>query len=174
MDAGLLLIRLAVGLSVAAHGAQKLFGVFGGQGLGGTAQFLDSLRFRPGRPHAWVLALAEFAGGLLLALGWLTPLGAAAVLGVMIAATVAVHAPKGFFVSQGGVEHPLVIGAAAAALAFTGPGDVSVDAALGWALHGTGWGLAAVTAGLLAAAAVLGLRSREVRLRWRSRRTAQV
>lgn len=86
-----------------------------------------------------------------------------AVLGVMLAATVAVHAPKGFFVAPGGVEHPLRIGAAAAGLALTGPGHVSVDAALGWALQGTGWGLAAVTAGLLAAAAVLGPRLRALR-----------
>jgi putative oxidoreductase len=173
MEAGLLLVRLAVGLTVAAHGAQKLFGVFGGHGLGGTAQFLDSLRFRPGRAHAWLLALAEFGGGLLLALGWLTPLGAAAVLGVMVAAIVAVHASKGFFVAQGGVEHPLVIGAAAAGLAFTGPGRVSVDAALGWALQGTDWGLAAVAAGVLAAVAVLGLRSRETWLSWRTAQAAR-
>ena len=173
MEAGLLLLRLALGLSVAAHGAQKLFAVFGGHGLAGTAQFLDALRFRPGRAHAWLLALAEFGGGLLLALGWLTPLGAAAVLGVMVAAIVAVHASKGFFVSQGGVEHPLLIGAVAAGLALTGPGDLSVDAALGWALHGTDWGLAAVAAGVLAAAAVLGLRSREGWLRWRTAQPAR-
>lgn len=75
MQVGLLLVRLAVGLTVAAQGAQRLFGVFAGHGLAGTAEFLDSLRFRPGRAHAWALALAESGGGLLLALGWLTPLG---------------------------------------------------------------------------------------------------
>lgn len=167
MEFGLLLVRLVVGLTIAAYGAQKLFGVFGGPGLRGTEDFLDSLGFRPDRFHAWGLGVAEFGGGLLLALGWLTPLGAAAVLGVMVAAILTVHASKGFFVSDGGVEHPLLVGAVAAGLAFTGPGELSVDSALGWALHGAEWGLVAVAAGILAAAAVLVARSRETGARWR-------
>src|SRR5207244_8770188 len=90
MSAGILLLRLAVGPTVAAHGAQKLFGAFGGHGLEGTAQFLESLGFRPGRLHAWALGAGELVGGIMLATGLLTPLGAAAVIGVMAVAALVV------------------------------------------------------------------------------------
>ena len=169
MDFGLLLLRLVVGLALAAHGAQKLFGAFGGPGLSGTTQLVDSLRFRPARVHAWLLAVGEFVGGLLLALGLLTPLAAAIVLGVMVAAILAVHARKGFFVSKGGIEFPLVVGAAAAALGFTGPGAVSIDGWAGWHLATTGWGIAALVAGIVVAAILVGAR----RLPWWSGRGLQ-
>src|SRR6185503_21161383 len=87
MSVGLLMLRLVVGLSLAAHGAQKLFGWFGGYGLTGTGQFLEQLGFRPGRLHAAQAGLAEFLGGLFLAAGFLTPLATAAVLAVMLVAT---------------------------------------------------------------------------------------
>lgn len=168
MDFGLLLLRLAIGLTMAAHGAQKLFGVFGGHGLAGTAGFLESLGFRPGRPHAWAVGLAELAGGLLLALGWLTPLGAAAVIAVMVGAIAAVHAAKGFFITDGGIEYALLLAVVAAALAFIGPGDVSLDAALGWTLAGAAWGLGAVGTGSLVAGVVLAARRRRAWSGWRA------
>ena len=84
MDIGFLLLRLTVGLTLAAHGSQKLFGWFGGYGLDGTGQFFEALGFRPGRRHALMAGLVEFGGGLLLALGFLTALGALLVASVML------------------------------------------------------------------------------------------
>jgi putative oxidoreductase len=101
MDIGLLILRLVAGLTLAAHGAQKLFGWFGGYGLAGTGGFFQSLGFRPGKLHAVAAGLAEFSGGLLLALGLLTPLGALLVLAVMLTAMVSVHGSKGFFMTAG-------------------------------------------------------------------------
>lgn len=169
MEVGLLLLRLAVGVIIAAHGAQKLFGAFRGHGLAGTAGFLESLGFRPAHPHAWAVAVAvaEFGGGLLLALGWLTPIGAGAVIAVMVGAIAAVHVAKGFFVTNGGMEYPLVIAAAVTALAFTGPGQLSVDAALGWSLAGASWALGATAAGAMVAWAVLAARHRSAWRAWR-------
>ena len=163
MDIGLLLIRLGAGLAIAAHGAQKLFGAFGGPGLKGTASFVESLGFRPGRAHAWALGVAELAGGLLLAAGFLTPFGAMAMIAVMLTAILAVHAEKGFFATDGGYEHPLLLAVAAAGLAFTGPGEYALDTALDWSLSGTAWGWAAVVVGALTSAAVLV--ARELRRR---------
>src|SRR2546429_9569862 len=105
MSAGILLLRLAVGLTVAAHGAQKLFGAFGGHGLEGTAQFLESLGFRPGRLHAWALGAAELVGGIMLAPGLLPPLAAAAV-GVMAGAAPALHRPRGLSAANRGDAVP--------------------------------------------------------------------
>ena len=131
MDAGLLLARLVVGLLMAAHGSQKLFGWFGGYGLAGTGGFFESLGFRPGRLFAAAAGLTETAGGLLLALGLLGPLGPAMIISVMVVAIAAVHWQHGVFAQNGGIEVPLLYGAAAAALALTGPGLYSLDAAFG-------------------------------------------
>ncbi len=155
MDLGLLLLRLVVGLTMAAHGAQKLFGWFVGSGIARTAGALESMGFRPGRLHAVISSLAEFGGGVLLALGFLTPLGAAAILGAMIVAIVSVHWPKGFFSGNGGYEYNLLLIASAIALAFTGPGSLSLDNALRLFLSGNGWGFAAVIVGVLGAGVVL-------------------
>jgi putative oxidoreductase len=95
MSVGLLILHLVVGLSLAAHGAQKLFGWFGGYGLAGTGQFLEQLGFRPGRVRAAQAGLAEVVGGLFLAAGFLTPAAAAAVVAVMLVAAVSVHIEKG-------------------------------------------------------------------------------
>ena len=149
MNIGLLLLRLAVGLTLAAHGTQKLFGWFGGHGPTGTGQFLEMLGFRPGRRHALVAGWAEFGGGLLLALGFLTPLGSAAAVSVMLVAVVSVHMQKGFFLQNGGYEYNLLIAVAALTLAFAGPGSLSVDALLIYGDAGTYWGLAALLAALL-------------------------
>src|SRR4051794_17755468 len=109
MNIALLLIRIAVGGTVAVHGAQKLFGWFGGHGMAGTAGFLESLRFHPGRTFGWLLGGTELFGGLALALGWLTPLAGAGVAGVMLTAVAVVHWDKGFFNMNGGYEFPLVL-----------------------------------------------------------------
>ncbi len=155
MDLGLLILRVVLGFTVAAHGAQKLFGWFGGYGLAGTGGFLESLGFRPGKVHAFVAGLFEFGGGLLLALGLATPVGAALVIAVMVVAVATVHLSKGFWVSNGGFEYNLVIAAAALALAFAGPGQYSLEGAEGMVLSGLAPGIAALLGGLLLAAGAL-------------------
>lgn len=167
MDIALLLIRLAVGVTVAAHGAQKLFGWFHGHGLRGTAGFLESLGFRPGMPYAWLLGSTELAAGLALAGGFLTPVAAAGVAGVILAAVAVVHWEKGFFAMDGGYEFPLVLAVAAAAMAFSGAGRWSADHALNWSLAGEGWGAAAAVVAVLACAAVTATRGIRVHRRGR-------
>src|SRR5688572_19050958 len=109
MEIGLLLIRLVIGGTIAAHGAQKLFGWFGGYGIAGTGGWLESMGFRPGKLQAAVSGLSEFGGGLLLATGLLTPLGAAAIAGVMLVAIGSVHIANGFFNGAGGYEFNAVL-----------------------------------------------------------------
>ena len=148
MEIGLLVLRSIVGLTLAAHGAQKLFGWFGGHGLDGTGGFMESLGFKPGRRHAFLAGLAETGAGLLLAVGLLTPFAAAAIIAVMLVAVVTVHSKAGFFSTGGGYEYNLVLAGAALALAFTGPGALSLDAALGLQQSGAIWGAGALIAGL--------------------------
>ena len=157
MEIGLLILRLVVGLTVAAHGVQKLFGWFGGYSLAGTGGFFEKLGFRPGKVHAFLAGAGEAGGGLLLALGLLTPLGATAVIVVMLVASVSVHS-KAFFASNGGFEYTLALAAAALALAFTGPGNLSLDAALGLQLAGGGWGAGALVVGIAGGLAALASR----------------
>lgn len=130
-SAGLLIARLVLGLLMAAHGAQKLFGWFGGHGLAGTGGFLESLGFRPGRLFATAAALTELGSGLLVALGFLGPLGSALMISVMIVAAGSVHWKNGVFATSNGIELPLLYAAGAFALALTGPGPLSLDALLG-------------------------------------------
>ena len=127
---GLLILRVVVGLILAGHGAQKLFGWWGGQGMEGWTQMVAKLRIRPAQPWAWIAALAEFGGGILLALGFLSPLGNLAIAGSMLVAIATVHLPRGFWITKGGYEFNLALLAAVAALALTGPGAYSLDAAL--------------------------------------------
>jgi putative oxidoreductase len=149
MNVGLAFLHIVVGVLFVGHGTQKLFGVFGGHGLEGTAGFFESVGLRPGRLHAAAAGLAETGGGALLALGLLTPLGAALVIAVMTAAVTTVHARNGIWVTDNGFEYNLVLVAAAVALAGVGAGTVSLDFALGIDVAGTGWALAALGAGLL-------------------------
>lgn len=144
METGLLIIRLVVGLTVASHGAQKLFGSFGGYGIAGTGAYFESLGFRPGRLFATTAGLGEAGGGLALALGLFTPFASAAIMATMLVAILSVHVEKGFYAQGGGYEYNLTIAAVAAGLAFTGPGKVSLDGLIGLSLAGTPWGLAAI------------------------------
>jgi putative oxidoreductase len=149
MDLVLIALRVVVGLLFVGHGAQKLFGVFGGGGLEGTAGMFDSIGLRPGWLHARAAGTSEFLGGALLALGLFTPLAAAALIGVMVAAIITVHAPNGIWNSNQGYEFNLVIIAAVFALAGVGAGSWSLDSAFGFDLHGTLWAVAALAAGAL-------------------------
>ena len=131
LDLGLLVIRVVFGLVYAAHGAQKLFGWFGGYGIAGTGGFLETLGFRPGKTFATAAGLGEFLGGLLLAFGFLGAVGPAMIVAGMIVAMVTVHWKNKFFVATNGIEHPLMYTTVAIGIALTGPGRFSLDAALG-------------------------------------------
>jgi putative oxidoreductase len=150
MDVGILLLRMTVGLALAAHGTQIVFGWFGGYGPDGTGQFMEGLGFRPGRRHALAAGFVELVGGLLLTFGFLTPLASALIASVMVVAVVTVHWKNGFFITSNGYEFNLVLGVAALSIAFTGPGALSVDSAAGYAPGGIAWGVGA------AAVAVVG------------------
>jgi putative oxidoreductase len=131
LSSGLLVARLVFGLIMSAHGAQKLFGWFGGYGLSATGEFLVQLGFRPARAFAVMAALSELVGGLLVAFGFLGPVGPALMLSVMIVAAVTVHLRNGLFAAANGIELPLLYAAVAVVLTLTGPGLFSLDALLG-------------------------------------------
>ncbi len=133
MDLALLILRVIVGLLLAGHGAQKLFGWFGGYGLRGTSGWLASIGFRPPLFWAWTVGICEFGGGLLFTLGLLSPLGSLGIAASMLTAIAKVHWPK-IWVTEGGLELPLVDLAVVIAVGITGPGTVSLDSALGTGL----------------------------------------
>lgn len=162
VNLALLVLRLVVGVLFVGHGLQKLLGVLGGAGLNGTSETFERMGLRPGRAHATAAGCAELGGGVLLALGLLTPLGSAAIIAVMTTATIVVHAPNGIWNSERGFEYNLVLVAVAFAIAGAGAGAWSLDNALGLGLDGVGWALAALAVGLLGAiGAVLAGRSWE-------------
>src|SRR6195952_2548227 len=162
MDTGLLILRLVLGLLLLGHGSQKLFGAFGGHGLDGTGGFFHSIGFRPGRPMALVAGLSEAGAGLLLALGLLTPLAAAGIVGTLFVAG-SVHAKGGPWGQNGGLRLPPVYSVAAVALAFTGPGRYSLDNLVGLEhFSGSGWGVLAAAIGLLSGGVVVS-RARKAR-----------
>jgi putative oxidoreductase len=142
------LLRSIVGFLFVGHGSQKLFGWFGGHGPEATGQFFESLGLRPGRRHATAAGASEFGGGVLIALGFLTPAAAAAIIGVMFTAIRTVHIKNGPWVSEGGYEYNLVLIACMIALADLGPGDISLDRALGTEVSGPLAGLLAVAGGI--------------------------
>ena len=149
-DAGLLVLRLAGFGLLTFHGAQKLFGVFGGPGLSGTTQMFQQMGYEPAGFFALAGGASELVGGLLLVLGFLTPLGAAMSLGVMINAVVAV-ASNGLIMAG----YPIMLATAAVVLAITGPGRYSLDHNQPWQRAGLPW--TAVTIGLAVVTAALSL-----------------
>lgn len=156
LDVGLLALRVGVGGTLFAHGAQKLFGWFGGQGLEATAGAFDGMGFRPGKASARAAGLGE-ASGALIALGAATPMAGAAAAGTMIGAASA-HTSGGFFATAGGYEYPAMLGLAAGALALTGPGKLSVDAVLGHRFNRNWQATAALSLAVAAAASVVARR----------------
>jgi putative oxidoreductase len=125
-----LLLRVPVGIILAAHGAQKLFGWFGGYGLAGTAKWMASIGLEPGTLMALLAGGGEFFGGLMLILGLFTRLGAALNVVAMAVALFWVHGAHGLFLSNNGFEYALALLAATAALLVMGGGKLSVDAVL--------------------------------------------
>ena len=123
-------LRVPVGIIFIAHGAQKLFGWFGGYGLEGTGQFFGSIGLNPGYLMALLAGSAEFFGGLALVFGVLVRPAAAVLAFAMLIAIFAVHASKGFFLDKGGYEYALALFAASVSLLFSGGGRLSVDALL--------------------------------------------
>ncbi|WSQ41055.1 DoxX family membrane protein [Streptomyces sp. NBC_01224] len=156
-DIGLLVLRLALGLIMAAHGAQKLFGWFGGGGIDGTGQFFAATGYPSPRAFAVVAGLGEALGGLGLVLGLLTPLAAAAVAGTLVNA-ISVKWGGGFFAPEG-VEYEILIALTAVTLALTGPGRIAVDRLLPWLRsHRVAYGVAAIVLGAVVAGVTLLLR----------------
>ncbi|GAA1013159.1 DoxX family protein [Streptomyces sp. F-3] len=156
-DWGLLLLRLTFGLLMAGHGAQKLFGLFGGGGLSATGRGFESLGYRPGEVFAVFGGLSELLGGLGLALGLLTPLASAALIGVMINAMATVTGSRGLWAADGGLEYNVSIAVVALAIAAIGPGRLAVDRIFPWGKGG--WPEAGLALGLggLGAAVTLSL-----------------
>lgn len=131
-DVGLLILRLVLGLTLAAHGLNKFFG--GGR-IPGTARWFESIGMKPGKFHATVAAATETAAGLGLAAGLLTPIPAAGFVSLMIVAAWTVHRSNGFFIVKEGWEYNLVLAASAVAVATVGAGKLSLD----WLIFGKNW-----------------------------------
>jgi len=127
INIGLLIIRLVVGLLFVGHGAQKLFGWFGGYGLKGTGGWFESIGMKPGVTMALIAGLAEFFGGLMFALGLLTPLAGILIAGTMAMAIVKVHAQNGLWSTSNGYEYNLTLIAVALGIALIGPGQYALD-----------------------------------------------
>jgi putative oxidoreductase len=149
MELGIFIIRVVVGGLLVAHGTQKLFGWFGGHGIEGTGGFMDSLGMRPGRTMAMAAGTTEALGGLLLALGFFTPLAAVLIASTMFVAARTAHGGKGVFASNGGWELPLINATVAIGLAFDSAGKWSLDHAIGWDVSGVAWGLGALALAIL-------------------------
>jgi putative oxidoreductase len=130
MDLGLLIIRLVIGILFIGHGAQKLFGWFGGYGLKGTGGWFDSIGMKPGVTMALFAGLAELLGGILLAAGLFTPLAAVMIAGTMLIAILKVHGANGLWSTSNGYEYNLTLIAVTIGLALIGPGRYAIDAIL--------------------------------------------
>jgi putative oxidoreductase len=131
MSIALLILRLGVGLTLAGHGLQKLFGWFGGAGLIRLGQSLEKQGFKPVWPWIALAILGEVGGGLSVALGFLTTLGAVGILGAMAMATFKTHWKNGFWLNKGGYEYSLVLLIVSIAIGLIGPGSYSLDAPFG-------------------------------------------
>lgn len=156
-DWALLLIRLTVGLLMAGHGAQKLFGIFGGPGLAGTGREFASFGYHPGEVYAGIGGASELLGGLGLALGLFTPLACAAVIGTMINAMVTVTGAHGLWATSGGVEYSVVLSIIALGIAAIGPGRFALDRPFRWGKGGWRSAGVALILGGIGAAIVLSL-----------------
>ncbi|WP_249310638.1 DoxX family protein [Bacillus sp. FJAT-49736] len=122
-DIGLLIIRVVIGLTFIGHGSQKLFGWFGGAGPTKTGEWLESIGLHPGGKIWAILAgLFEFAGGLLFGAGFLTPIGAALIVIIMIDAIFSVHIKNGYWIDKNGFEYCFVLIAVTISVAMIGPG----------------------------------------------------
>src|SRR4051794_1640164 len=126
---GLLIIRFVIGLLFVGHGAQKLFGWFG-FGIKGTGGWFESIGIKPGATMALLAGLAELIGGILFALGLLTPLAGIIIAGTMVMAIVKVHGPNGLWATENGYEYNLILIAVTIGVALTGPGQYALDAFL--------------------------------------------
>ena len=158
-DLGVLLFRVGLGGTLAVHGAQKLFGWFGGHGVAGTAGGMEAMGFQPPKVSAVLAGLGEAGGGTLLALGLATPVAGAAAAATMVAAG-SVHKPAGFFAMEGGYEYNLILGLGAAALAIRGPGRYSIARLLGDRLNRSWLAAAALVVFGAASAVVVSQRQR--------------
>lgn len=154
MRLGRLLLRATVGAFFVGHGAQKLFGAFGGHGLKATADGFESMGLKPGNVHATAAGAAETLGGAGILLGYQTPLAASAIIGTMATAINRVHLKNGPWAADGGYEYNAVLIGAAATLAEVGPGPLSLDALRGKERSGAAWSLFALVAGALGAVGV--------------------
>jgi putative oxidoreductase len=155
MQVGRLAARAVIGGLFIGHGTQKLFGWFGGPGIQGTEQMMGALEMHPPKANAYAAGVAETAGGALLVAGAATPLAGASLIGTMFTAIRKVHQPKGPWNTEGGWEYNAVLVAALLALIDAGPGELSVDAALGREEWGPGWALAGLGLGAAASAAAM-------------------
>jgi putative oxidoreductase len=152
MNIARLLLRVTIGSLFFGHGTQKLFGWFSGHGLEATSQGFDQIGMRPGRRNAIAAGATEAGGGAALALGLATPISAGALTSVMLTAINRVHLKNGPWVANGGYEYNIVLIAALLALTEVGPGEFSLDHALGNERTGPGWALAALALGTAGAA----------------------
>ncbi|HEY8813666.1 MAG TPA: DoxX family protein [Candidatus Dormibacteraeota bacterium] len=159
MSLGLLVLRVVVGLTMAGHGAQKVFGWWGGPGIKAWTEGVTRMRIRPAVPFAWLAALAELGGGLLLALGFLSPLASLAIIGTMLVAIATVHWPNGFWAAKRGYEFNLTLIAAVVAVGLAGPGTYSIDQAVGFHLPEPITFLIGIVAVVLGVAGMLAMRS---------------
>ncbi len=151
VDVALLVLRIGVGLIFAVHGAQKLFGAWGGPGMTGWTAAMDHMGYRPARLFAGISAIVEFGGGLLLAVGLFTPLAAFALVAQSVVIIGAAHWRSGFFNKNNGYEFPLALATGVVTVLFAGPGALSLDNAIGFAVDPT------VRAALFVVAIVAGL-----------------
>ena len=149
-ELALALIRAVVGLVIAAHGAQKVLGIWGGPGLAGWTQGMTRMGMRPAAFWAWVSAFAELAGGIAFAFGFLLPVVAGALTVQMAVAIARAHWGKGFWNSKGGIEFPFTLGAIALICGLADPGAYSLDRTLGLPAMGAGVYVAVVIVGTVA------------------------